>query len=147
MQQHAPSSPTSLGAYAPGPDCPLPHHRASPLHPHSKNQRVRARILYVDPESKKIVLTMQRGLVAGQLPPDFPAMGQVFAEASVLRVDPGLGLLCSLPSAAGQVAYPPGFAHISNAAEGKVKSLEKVRDKIAALRREGGATAWMAFAV
>ncbi|KAL6772122.1 hypothetical protein ACKKBG_A29005 [Auxenochlorella protothecoides x Auxenochlorella symbiontica] len=93
--------------------------------PHSKNQRVKARILYVDPESKKIVLTMQRGLVAGQLPPDFPAMGQVFAEATVLRIDPGLGLLCSLPSAAGQVTYPPGFAHISNTLEGRVKSLEK----------------------
>lgn len=80
----------------------------------------------MDPESKKIVLTMQRGLVAGLLPPDFPAMGQVFAEATVLRIDPGLGLLCSLPSAAGQVTYPPGFAHISNTSEGRVKSLEKV---------------------
>lgn len=122
------------GWATPSPDAdPLPpsdtahgtRSRLQPPHPCSEKQRVRARVLFVDPESKHVMLTLQRGLVARQLPANFPAMGQVFPDARVLRVDSGLGLLCALPSGEGQLAYPPGFCHISNAAEGRVAALDK----------------------
>ena len=43
----------------------------------SPNQRLRARILFVDPASKRVGLTLQRHLLAFTLPPNFPMLGQV----------------------------------------------------------------------
>lgn len=45
--------------------------------PCSPNQRLRARILWVDPASKRVGLTLQRHLLGASLPPNFPALGQV----------------------------------------------------------------------
>lgn len=53
-------------------------------------------------------------------------MLQVFEDARVLRLDPGLGLLCTLPALAPDA--PPlahGFAHISNVDDERVE-LDKV---------------------
>jgi hypothetical protein len=49
----------------------------SPPSPRSPNQRLRARILFVDPASKRVGLTLQRHLLAHTLPPNFPMLGQV----------------------------------------------------------------------
>lgn len=54
----------------PAPLAPTPPHR-------SPNQRLRARILYVDPAAKRVGLTLQRHLLAFSLPPNFPMLGQV----------------------------------------------------------------------
>ena len=43
----------------------------------SPNQRLRARILYVDPAAKRVGLTLQRHLLSFALPPNFPMLGQV----------------------------------------------------------------------
>ena len=51
---------------------------------------------------------------------------QVFEEAVVRRVDPALGLLCSLPPAPGGGALTPGYAHISALDDSKVEDLTKV---------------------
>ncbi len=51
------------------------------LPPCSPNQRLRARILFVDPASKRVGLTLQRHLLAHALPPNFPMLGQVGAAS------------------------------------------------------------------
>jgi hypothetical protein len=58
---------------------PLPACSAPPTAPVlcSPNQRLRARILFVDPASKRVGLTLQRHLLAFTLPPNFPMLGQV----------------------------------------------------------------------
>eukprot|EP00887_Chlorella_sp_A99_P001742 scaffold19.g1742.t1 len=92
----------------------------------SPQQRLRARILYVDPSSKRVGLTLLPHLLACSLPENFPLLGQVFEAATVLRVDPGLGLLCTLPPPAeGGPPLAPGFAHISNLADERVEEVER----------------------
>ena len=55
-----------------------------------------------------------------------PIAVQVFEDAVVRRVDPALGLLCSLPPAPGGAALTPGYAHISALDDAKVEDLAKV---------------------
>ncbi|KAK2076273.1 hypothetical protein QBZ16_001205 [Prototheca wickerhamii] len=90
--------------------------RATGKPAHAPGQRVVARVLYVDPTSKLTLLSLHKGLVAGRLPDSFPAMGQIFEAAEVRRVLPrGSGLLCALPSASGEVAYPPAVVPAAQA--------------------------------
>ncbi|KAL4852689.1 rRNA biogenesis protein RRP5 [Chlorella vulgaris] len=92
----------------------------------SPNQRLRARILFVDPETKRVGLSLQRHLLADTLPPNFPMLGQVFSEAVVRRMDEGLGLLLELPAEApATMPLTPGYAHISNLGEDKVEDIGK----------------------
>ena len=60
-----------------------------------------ARILYVDPATKTVGLSLLPHLQALQLPSPTPMLGQLFEGAKVRGVYPGLGLLLelSLPSA------------------------------------------------
>lgn len=115
-----------------------PTHPATPPHHccRSPNQRLRARVLFVDPATKRVGLSLHRHLLAFSLPPNFPALGQVFEAAVVRRVDPGLGLMLELPAAAAGeggegAAAPglpltPGYAHISAVADKKVDDLTQV---------------------
>ncbi|KAL4451480.1 hypothetical protein ABPG75_007142 [Micractinium tetrahymenae] len=91
----------------------------------SPNQRLRARILWVDPSTKRVGLTLQRHLLGAGLPPNFPALGQVFEGAVVRRVDEGLGLLLELPAGEDALPLTPGYTHISNLADDKVEEVGK----------------------
>ena len=59
------------------PDPPCPPRALAPPPARSPNQRLRARILYVDPASKRVALTLQRHLISASLPVNFPMLGQV----------------------------------------------------------------------
>lgn len=50
---------------------------ACPLCCCSSGQRIKARVLYVDPASKRVGLTLAPHLLAFSLPPNFPLLGQV----------------------------------------------------------------------
>ncbi|EFN56095.1 hypothetical protein CHLNCDRAFT_145628 [Chlorella variabilis] len=69
----------------------------------SPNQRLRARILYVDPASKRVALTLHRHLISASLPVNFPMLGQVDVRpgmpvsGTVSRVEE-YGLLVALTS-------------------------------------------------
>ncbi|GFR41334.1 hypothetical protein Agub_g2019, partial [Astrephomene gubernaculifera] len=82
--------------------------------------KLRARILYVDPASKRVGLTLLPHLMALSLPSPVPMLGSVFPEAEVLRLDAanGPGLLLQLPG------LPEGplaaYCHVSNALDEKV---------------------------
>lgn len=62
--------------------CTLPEATRTRCPACSPNQRLRARILWVDPASKRVGLTLQRHLLGAGLPPNFPALGQVRPPAS-----------------------------------------------------------------
>lgn len=82
-----------------------------------------ARILYVDPVSKRIGLTLLPSLLSFQPPVGLPSLGAIFEEAVVLRVDKNVGLLLQLAAGEGE-APALGFAHVSALSDKKV---EKVR--------------------
>ena len=113
----------------------------------SENQRIKARILFVDPASKRVGLTLQRHLLDWSVLSDFPAQGQIFPAAVVKRVDPNLGLLLDLEAPAAAAAIEEndddeddntdkkiitsstatniyGYAHISNLADEKIDKVE-----------------------
>ncbi|KAL4538228.1 hypothetical protein Ndes2526B_g03454 [Nannochloris sp. 'desiccata'] len=99
---------------------------------YSENQRIKARILFVDAASKRVGLSLQRHLLEWSLPTNFPAQGQTFSAAVVKRVDPGLGLLLDLVDNSTAesdkkkecTTITPGYAHISNLADQKIDKLE-----------------------
>jgi rRNA biogenesis protein RRP5 len=88
------------------------------------NQRLRARILYVDAAAKRVGLSLQRHLLDAALPSTFPLMGQVFEAAEVRRVDPGLGLLLDLDPLPGSKPLAPGYAHLSALSDDRLASVE-----------------------
>lgn len=76
-----------------------------------ENQRLRARILYVDPTNKRVGLTLSKPLVQLSDPPRLPPVGTVVENAVVRRLDTAVGLLCELKGdAAGSGAA--GYAHV-----------------------------------
>ncbi len=91
--------------------------------PPAEGARVRARVLYVDPATKRVGLSLAPHLVAGGPAPALPPPGALFEGAAVLRVDPGLGLLLDLEPGAAPPG-PRGYAHVSNLAEGRVDKVE-----------------------
>lgn len=84
----------------------------------SANQKLKARILYVNPETKHIGLSLQRHLLDRVEHDQLPPIGHIFETALIRRVDPGLGVLLHLPDHAN------GFAHISNLADTKIDAIE-----------------------
>uniref|UniRef100_A0A383V4G5 S1 motif domain-containing protein n=1 Tax=Tetradesmus obliquus TaxID=3088 RepID=A0A383V4G5_TETOB len=80
-------------------------------------QRLQARLLYVDPASKRIGLSCLPHLLNWRLPTAVPAMGQTFDQAVIARVDQGLGLLLRLPT---EPESAVGFCHVSNLADGQL---------------------------
>lgn len=80
-------------------------------------QRLQARLLYIDPASKRIGLSCLPHLLNWRLPTAVPAMGQTFDQAVIARVDQGLGLLLRLPT---EPESAVGFCHVSNLADGQL---------------------------
>jgi len=123
----------------------------------------RARVVFVDSGSAKIVrLSLLPHVVSRSLPsPVLPAVGTLIENGTVKRVDEGLGVLVEFPnyqnpqkSVAAAATPPPsapsgghpatqsllGYAHVSNASDGRVASLAKlfkVGDVVAAARVVG----------
>ncbi|KAJ3056513.1 Protein RRP5 [Rhizophlyctis rosea] len=85
-------------------------------------QKVRARILYVDPTRKKIGLTLAPhllGLKSFEFPAEKVEIGTVVEKATVLRVDSVTGLLLDIPGVG------LGYVHISKLADERVEKIDK----------------------
>ncbi|KAL5124082.1 rRNA biogenesis protein RRP5 [Glycine soja] len=111
----------------------------------SESQKVVSRILFIDPSSRAVGLTLNPHLVQNRAPPSHVKIGDIYDNSKVVRVDRGLGLLLEVPS----IPEPtPAFVSISDIAEEEVQKLEKkynegnrVRVRILGLRYlEGIAT-------
>ncbi|BBM98348.1 rRNA biogenesis protein RRP5 [Marchantia polymorpha subsp. ruderalis] len=86
------------------------------------NHKLKARILYVDPVTKMVGLTLNLDLVHNRVPSWAVKSGDIFNNALVRRVDATIGLLLELPSKPNSSA---AYVHISNASDGHIDKLEK----------------------
>ncbi|RLN50077.1 hypothetical protein BBJ29_000905 [Phytophthora kernoviae] len=111
-----------------------------------KGLKGRARIVSIDYISKQITLSMASHVVHLQVPESPFAVGDIVEEASIERIDTGVGMLLSLKdkssnddddvemedASAKKVttnvnwkAFAPGYVHISNVSDKHVDKLEK----------------------
>ncbi|KAK7392757.1 hypothetical protein VNO78_21204 [Psophocarpus tetragonolobus] len=89
---------------------------------YSESQKVASRILFIDPSSRAVGLTLNPHLVQNSAPPSHVKVGDIYDDSKVVRVDKGLGLLLKVPS----IPEPtPAFVSISDIAEGDIQKLEK----------------------
>ncbi|XP_050380953.1 rRNA biogenesis protein RRP5 [Argentina anserina] len=88
---------------------------------YNQNKKLNARILFVDPSSRAVGLTLNPHLVRNKAPPAHVKIGDICDDAKVVRVDRGLGLLLEIPST--QISTP-AYVSISDVAE-EVRKLEK----------------------
>ncbi|GAX80532.1 hypothetical protein CEUSTIGMA_g7970.t1 [Chlamydomonas eustigma] len=117
-----------------------PFHLSDPLaaaawrRGYSEGQKLKVRILYIDPITKQAGLSILPHLVGLTLPSPTPMLGQLFQEAKVRRVHAGLGLLLELPLDGEERCA--GFVHISNLNDGRedtpMEKLYKVGQTISA---------------
>ena len=107
-----------------------------PAAAHKVGERLRARVLYVDANSKNVGLTLRPHLVsapdtqsgpAKRAVDSMPKPGTVYEQALVRRVDSGIGVLLELRESEDEDGAHPafGYCHISDAADEHTDKLEK----------------------
>ncbi|KFK38561.1 hypothetical protein AALP_AA3G129700 [Arabis alpina] len=87
---------------------------------YNQNKTVNARIMFMDPSSRAVGLTLNPHLVSNKAPPLHVSSGGIFDEAKVVRVDKS-GLLLELPS---KPASTPAYVSTYDFAGDEVKKLE-----------------------
>ncbi|XP_010317858.1 rRNA biogenesis protein RRP5 [Solanum lycopersicum] len=110
-----------------------------------QNKKVNARILFIDPSTRAVGLTLNPHLVHNKAPPALIKVGDIFDQSKVIRIDRSLGLLLEIPSSP---VPTPAYVNVSDVADKEVKKLEKsfkegklVRVRVLGFRRlEGLAT-------
>ncbi|KAK1931670.1 rRNA biogenesis protein RRP5 [Phytophthora citrophthora] len=108
-----------------------------------KGMKARARIMSVDYISKQITLSMAPHVVHLQVPEAPYSVGDIIEEATIERIDAGIGMLLSLKSKDEDVemedasektesttnakwkSFAPGYVHISKVSDKRVDKLEK----------------------
>nr|XP_015898902.2 rRNA biogenesis protein RRP5 isoform X1 [Ziziphus jujuba var. spinosa] len=89
---------------------------------YNQNKKVNARILFIDPSTRAVGLTLNPHLVHYKAPPLHVKIGDIYEDSKVVRVDKGLGLLLEIPS---MPVSTPAYVSISDVAEEEVRKLEK----------------------
>ncbi|XP_068652858.1 rRNA biogenesis protein RRP5 isoform X2 [Aristolochia californica] len=89
---------------------------------YSENKRVTARILFIDPSTRAIGLSMNSHLLHYKAPPFHVKTGEIFDTARVVRVDRGFGLLLEIPSSP---LATPGYVMLHDVADEEVRKLDK----------------------
>ncbi|XP_016442839.2 rRNA biogenesis protein RRP5 [Nicotiana tabacum] len=87
-----------------------------------QNKKVNARILFIDPSTRAVGLTLNSHLVHNKAPPALIKVGDIFDQSKVIRIDRGLGLLLEIPSSP---VPTPAYVNVSDVADKEVKKLEK----------------------
>ncbi|TYJ18682.1 hypothetical protein E1A91_A09G140100v1 [Gossypium mustelinum] len=89
---------------------------------YNQNKKVNARILFIDPSTRAVGLTLNPHLVHNKAPPLHVNIGDIFDQSKVVRVDRGFGLLLEIPS---KPVSTPAYVNVSDVAEEEVRKLEK----------------------
>ncbi|KAJ4801242.1 hypothetical protein LUZ62_052488 [Rhynchospora pubera] len=89
---------------------------------YSQNKKVVARILFIDPSTRAVGLTLNTELVLNKLPSINVKVGDIYDESRVVRVDKGGGLLIEIPSSP---TPSPAYINISEISDEQVSKLEK----------------------
>lgn len=87
-----------------------------------QNKKVNARILFIDPSTRAIGLTLNAHLVHNKAIPSHVKVGDIYDDSKVVRVDKGFGLLLEIPSTP---VSTPAYVSISDVADEEVRKLEK----------------------
>ncbi|XP_073045795.1 rRNA biogenesis protein RRP5 [Primulina eburnea] len=109
---------------------------------YSKNMKINARILFIDPSTRAVGLTLNPYLIGNKAPPSLVKIGDIFDHAKVIRVDKESGLLLETPT----LPVPtPIYVNVTDVADKEVKNLEKsfkegsfVRVRVLGFRRLEG---------
>ncbi|XWS66505.1 hypothetical protein CRYUN_Cryun05aG0205500 [Craigia yunnanensis] len=89
---------------------------------YNQNKKVNARILFIDPSTRAVGLTLNPHLVHNKAPPSHVKIGDIYDQSKVVRVDRGFGLLLDIPS---KTVSTPAYVNVSDVAEEEVRKLEK----------------------
>ncbi|CAK9145935.1 unnamed protein product [Ilex paraguariensis] len=87
-----------------------------------QNKKVSARILFIDPTTRAVGLTLNPYLVNNKAPPSLVRTGDIFDQSKVIRVDRGLGLLLEIPTSP---IPTPAYVSVFDAADKEIQKLEK----------------------
>ncbi|KAG1347586.1 Ribosomal protein S1-like1 [Cocos nucifera] len=83
---------------------------------------VNARILFIDPSTRAVGLTLNPYLVQNTAPPAIVRTGEIYDNSRILMVDRGIGLVLEVPSSP---IPSPAYVSISDVSDAKVTTLEK----------------------
>ncbi|GMJ14782.1 Ribosomal RNA Processing 5 [Hibiscus trionum] len=89
---------------------------------YNQNKKVNARILFIDPSTRAVGLTLNPHLVHNKAPPSHANIGDIFDQSKVVRVDRGFGLLLDVPT---KPVSTPAYVNVFDVAEEEVHKLEK----------------------
>ncbi|XVE75785.1 hypothetical protein DITRI_Ditri12bG0120500 [Diplodiscus trichospermus] len=89
---------------------------------YNQNKKVNTRILFIDPSTRAVGLTLNPHLVHNKAPPLHVSIGDIYDQSKVVRVDRGFGLLLDIPS---RPLSTPAYVNVSDVAEEEVRKLEK----------------------
>ncbi|CAL5362873.1 unnamed protein product [Camellia sinensis] len=89
---------------------------------YNQNKKVNARILFIDPFTRAVGLTLNPHLVHNKAPPFLVKTGDIFDHSKVIRVDRGFGLLLEVPTSP---IPTPAYVSVSDVADKDVRKLEK----------------------
>ncbi|KAL1554555.1 rRNA biogenesis protein RRP5 [Salvia divinorum] len=89
---------------------------------YAKNIKFNARILFIDPSTRAVGLTLSPQLVSNKAPTSLVKVGDIFEQCKVVRVDKGSGLLLEVPTE----PFPtPTYVNVNDVSDKEVK-LEKI---------------------
>ncbi|KAH7661832.1 Nucleic acid-binding proteins protein [Dioscorea alata] len=86
------------------------------------NKKVTARILFIDPTTRAVGLTLNSDLVLNKPPPCFVKTGDIYEQSRIVRVDKGIGLHLEIPSSPKPF---PAYVHMMDFADEGVSKVGK----------------------
>ncbi|XP_074276479.1 rRNA biogenesis protein RRP5 [Silene latifolia] len=93
---------------------------------YDKNMKVNARILFVDPSTRAVGLTMNPHLLLNKAPPVLVKTGEIYDKAKIIRIDKQWGLLLAIPNCPDStVDATPAYVTVSDVSDTEVPNLEK----------------------
>ncbi|PKA45582.1 30S ribosomal protein S1, chloroplastic [Apostasia shenzhenica] len=89
---------------------------------YTEHQKVNARILFIDPSTRAIGMTLNPHLLHYKSPPVHVKIGEIYDNSRVFRIDGNFGILLDIPSSPENT---PTYVHRSDVADEEVLKLEK----------------------
>ncbi|URE17983.1 Suppressor of forked protein (Suf) [Musa troglodytarum] len=92
---------------------------------YNQNKKVNARILFIDPSTRAVGLTLNKYLIDNKAPPAYVQTGEIYDNSQILRVDRGLGFLLEIRSSP---AHSPAYVSIHDASDEVLKPEKKFKE-------------------
>ncbi|CAA0842788.1 Unknown protein [Striga hermonthica] len=89
---------------------------------YTKNMKFNARILFIDPSTRAVGLTLNPHLVSNKAPSPLVKIGYISSQSKIVRVDKGSGLLLEIPTLPTPT---PAYVNVADVADKEVGKLEK----------------------